>query len=301
MADWLWLTGVASEHGLVQSRDADGLMSGLVLYPGHVHYPADDLDESLAGGHVQRRLAVFVEIVGALGVRDQQLQRHVGVLVPHRLVQRGVARAVGHGQGALGWRLLRGAAVGVLAPGLGEAQQQLRHLGLVLLGRQVQRGVAVVVPSDEQLLVPVQDLAGERGVAVQGGEVERRVELGRRGAEGTGILRIHQLPQARLATFPSVAAMYSAGSMRLSLSIDWQPQIEQIIFLAAGSAFNLIRLAQVLKVRTRRQERQKEKVVQLLTLKVAKSTDDELGLGQQLTYVLDVYMLSTLNFSLFCN
>ena len=105
------------------------------------------------------------------------------------------------------------------------------------------RGVAVVVPGDEQLLVPVQDLAGERGVAVQGGEVERRVELGRRGAEGTGILRIHQLPQARLATFPSVAAMYSAGSMRLSLSIDWQPQIEQIIFLAAGSAFNLIRVA----------------------------------------------------------
>ena len=62
----------------------------------------------------------------------------------------------------------------------------------------MQRGVAVVVPSDEQLLVPVQDLAGERGVAVQGGEVERRVELGRRGAEYTGgILRIHQLPQAR--------------------------------------------------------------------------------------------------------
>ena len=89
--------------------------------------------------------------------------------------------------------------------------------------------------------------------------------------------------------------------MRLSLSFDWQPQIEQRTFLAAGSAFNLIRLAQVLKVRTRRQERQKEKVVQLLTLKVAKSTDDELGLGQQLTYVLDVYMLSTLNFSLFCN
>ena len=91
--------------------------------------------------------------------------------------------------------------------------------------------------------------------------------------------------------------------MRLSLSFDWQPQIEQRTFLAAGSAFNLIRLAQVLKVRTRRQERQKEKVVQLLTLKVAKSTDDELGLGQQciLSYVLDVYMLSTLNFSLFCN
>jgi len=73
----------------------------------------------------------------------------------------------------------------------------LGRLQLARLGRQVHRGVAVVVPGDEQLLVLVQDLAGERCVAVQGGEVERRVELGRRGAEDTGILRIHQLPQAR--------------------------------------------------------------------------------------------------------
>ena len=90
-------------------------------------------------------------------------------------MQRGVARAVGHGQGALGWRrLLRGVAVGVLAPGLGEAHQQLRHLRLVLLGRQVQRGVAVVVPGDEQAALLLEDPVGEFGVAVLGGEVEPR-------------------------------------------------------------------------------------------------------------------------------
>ena len=195
MADWLWLTGMASEHGLVQSRDADGLMSGLVLYPGHVHYPADDLDESLAGGHVQRRLAVFVEIVGALGVRDQQLQRHVGVLVPHRLVQRGVALAVRHGQGGLE-QLAIGA--GVLCARLGEAYHQLGHLQPAVLGRQVQRerGVAVGVLRDDQLLVQFVDLAGELGVAVRGGDVERRVALGRLGVEGLEVARRHQLPQA---------------------------------------------------------------------------------------------------------
>jgi hypothetical protein len=182
------LTVVGAEHGLVQGGAAEGDGGQeLLADPGVVDDLLDDLDEALAGGHMQRGLHPLVEVVAAARIRVQQGLRHGAPAVPHRLVQRGVAGLVGHDQRALP----------VLRPGEGVADEQLRHLQLARVGRQVQRGVAIVVPGDEQLLVLLQDLDGELGVAVQGGEVERRVELGRRGAEDTGILRIHQLPQAR--------------------------------------------------------------------------------------------------------
>jgi hypothetical protein len=101
------------------------------LDPGEIEYLADDMDEALAGGHVQRGLHLLVEVVGAAVVGVQQRQRDGGLAVPHRLVQRVVALPVGHHQGALEQRVLR---VELVRPGPREADEQLRHVQPAHLG-----------------------------------------------------------------------------------------------------------------------------------------------------------------------
>jgi hypothetical protein len=85
---------------------------------------------------------------------------------------------------------------GVECPALRETGEKSSDSLLSCPRRQVQRRVAVTVPTDEELPVQAQRLTDEAAVPVQRGDVDRRVEFGcPHRAEDFCVTTGHELPK----------------------------------------------------------------------------------------------------------